>query len=401
MKTGFKKIAAFLTAAAIAATLSGCSDNGYIMEVDGMPIRTGVYISLQQISMSNAHDKLSEITDEDFSDNKTFFAQSINGESMSDWVKKDTVKGIKRFTGVQRLCERYGIVLTDDEKAKINKDIQAEWDSTSVNYYGYTFTIKEMYGYDSMADYYSAQGIGIDSLKEIAYVNALNEKLFLYFYGEGGEDAVPEQEIDDYLEESSVAYRLITIQYVDFRGDPVIGTEQDVMKEFANELADKYNNGAEYVDIMYEYDLYKAQNDAKYKAEQEFDENPPDGVTYDEYIEAAASEATATRYEDDSLFDEIVFNKNEYLSDEVMDFLLEAPADGTAAAYEGVTAAYVIIRNPVSNFPGWKLEHRNEVLTELRGDEYNSKMEILCQNYDVVQKDKLVDGKYAPEKLNK
>lgn len=402
MKTSFKKIAAFLTAAAIVTTLSGCSDNGYIMTVDDMPIRTGVYISFQQTSMNNARDRLSEIIG-DLSDTEELdvFSQSMDGKSFSDWVKDDTKKGIKRFVGVQRQCEQFGITLSDDEKSEISKSVQANWDLTEMNYYGYTYSVQDIYGYNSMGDYYTSQGIGIDSLKEISYANALNDKLFMHYYGEGGEKAVPTEEIDEYLEENSVAYKLITMGYTDFRGDPVVGDEQQEIIDLAESYAELYNNKKSFIDVLYEFDLYTAQNKAKKEAEEEFEANPPEGVTYDEYIAEAVKKATATKGESDDKYDEIVFNDNSYLTDELMDFILSAPADGTAAAYAGSTSVYIIIRNPVSNFPAWREQNLEDVLTTLRGDDYDSLMDLMSQNYDVVQKEDLVNKKYAPEKLNK
>ena len=397
----FKGIAAFLTAAAIVTTLSGCSDNGYIMEVDGMPIRTGIYISFQQTSMNNAYEKLYEEVGGDIDDVEDLFTQSIDNKSYSDWVKDDTKRGLKRFVGIQRQCAEFGITLSDEEKAKISKQVQANWDTTSTEYYGYTFTIQEIYGFDTMGDYYESQGIGIDSLKEISYANALNDKLFKYYYGEGGEFAVPDEEIDEYLEENSVAYRLITMQYVDYTGFPVVGEEQDAIVELAKSYAQKYNDGAKWVDILYDYDLYKAKNDAKYAAEQAYQADPPEGVSYDEYMDEAISKATATKYDDDEMFDEIVFNDNDYLSDEVMDHILEAPMDGKAAVYEGSTAVYIIVRNPVKNFPGWKEDQLDTVLTTLKGEDFDKMMDLMSQNYEIVQKDDLVNGKYSPEKLNK
>lgn len=397
----FKGIAAFLTAAAIVTTLSGCSDNGYIMEVDGMPIRTGIYISFQQTSMNNGYEKLKEILGNDLDYIDDIFTQSINEKSFSDWVKDDTKRGLKRFVGIQRQCDQFGITLSDEERAKISKQVQANWDTTQVDYSGYTFTVQDIYGYDSMGDYYTSQGIGIDSLKEISYANALNDKLFKYYYGEGGQYAVPDEDIDEYLEDNSVAYKLITMQYVDYTGFPVVGEELDAIVEMAKDYAQRYNDGEQWVDILYDYDLYKAKNDAKYAAEQAYEADPPEGVSYDEYMEEALSKATATKYDDDEMFDEIVFNENEYLSDEVMDLILEAPMDGKAAAYEGSTAVYIIVRNPVKNFPGWKTEHLDTVLSTLKGEDFDNMMDLMSQNYDIVQKDDLVNGKYSPEKLNK
>ncbi|MDE7230189.1 MAG: hypothetical protein K2N56_06875, partial [Oscillospiraceae bacterium] len=389
---------------------------GYIMTVDGMPIRTGIYISFQQTSMNNASEKLSELDSDDSDDSgnsdsadssdtesekTSIFDRTIDGMSVSDWVKEDTRKGIKRFVSIFHQCDQYNITLTDDELTKINNDIQENWNTTSINYYGYTFTVEQIYGYKSMGDYYTAQGIGMDSLKEISTANALSNKLFMYYYGEGGSKAVPSDEIDKYLEENSVAYKLITFNYRDFRGDPVVGDEKDDIIERAKSYAERYNNGAKFIDILYDFDLLAAQNKARAEAEEYYEASPQEGYTLEEYMDMAAGKATAEKGESDEKYDEVIFNDSGILSDELMDFIKEAPEDGKAAVYEGTTSAYLIIRNPISEFPNWKTNNLEDVLKELRGEEFDTLMDDISKDYTVDQKDSLVNGKYAPEKLNK
>ncbi len=426
MNTTFKKIAAFLSASAVVMTLSGCSDNGYIMTVDGMPIRTGVYISFQQTSMNNANDRLEELnnSDSDDPDNSdssdssessensensssgseetSIFDQTVDGKTFSDWVKDDTLKGVKRFVGVQRQCEQFGITLTDDEKSQVNKEVQENWDTTSMNYGGYTFTVEQIYGFKTMGEYYTSQGIGIDSLKEIAMANKLNDKLFLHYYSEGGEKAVPDDELNKFIEENNAAYKLITLGYTDFRGDPLVTDEekQEVVDR-AKGYAERYNKGEKFVDILYDHDLLTAQNKARKEAEELYEETPQEGCTLEEYMDKKAKEATAEKGTSDDLYDEIIGKENSILSEELTEFIMNAPVDKKAAVYEGVTGVYLIIRSPMSDFPKWKEQNVESVLEELRGEEYDSMMDLMSQNYDVVQKDNLVNGKYSPEKLNK
>lgn len=406
MKRTFGKIAAIMSAAVMAASLSGCADNGYLMTVDGMPIRNGVYISFQQTSMSNANSRLSQV-DSAFTDNtgasmeSNIFDRKIDGMSVSDWVKEDTKKNIKRFVAVQRLCEKFGITLTDDEITQINKEIQENWDATNVDYYGYNFTIEQIYGYKTMGDYYSSQGIGIDSLKEMETANKLSDKLFMYYYGEGGEKAVPSDELDKYFDENVVAYKLITMNYLDFRGDPVAGDEKQAIIDTAKSYADRYNNGEKFIDVLYDFDLLTAQNTARKDAEELYELEPVEGYTVEEYMEKMAGEASAEKGEADDDYDELIFIDSGLLTDELMEFIKSAPIDGKAAVYEGDTSVYVIIRNPVSNFPDWKERNLEDVLTELRGEEYDNLMSEMSSNYEIVQDDRLVNSKYAPEKLNK
>lgn len=424
MKTTFKRIAALLSAAAIAMTLSGCADNGYIMTVDGMQIRNGVYISFQQTSMNNVNDRISELNSSDSntsdgtestdssdsssssdstSSDVDIFTLSVDGKSVSDWVKEDTVKGLKRFVGIQRQCEKYGITLTDEERSEINKEVQENWDMTSVNYYGYTFTIEQMYGYKTMGKYYESQGIGIESLKEIAAANKLSDKLFMYYYGEGGEKAVPDDEINKYMEDNYSTYKLITLNYTNYRGEASVEDEdKKETVDTAKSYADRYNKGEKFSDIVYDFNLRNAQKEARGEAEDYYTETPQEGYTLEEYLEYAAGKATVEKstLEDDD-YNEVIENENSPLTDTVTDFIKEAPKDGKAAVYEGTSAAYVIIRSTMDTVPEWRKNHLEEILTAIKGKEYDSTMDLMSQNYDIVQNDYLVNTKYAPEKLNK
>lgn len=414
MKTSFKRIAAVLSAAAIVTTLSGCADNGYIMSVDGMQIRNGIYISFQQTSMENANAKISELnssnSDSSGSSDSSetsqpevdIFTLTLDGKSVSDWVKEDTKKGLRRYVGIRRQCEQYGITLSDEELSQINKDVQENWDTTSINYYGYTFTVQQIYGYPSMGEYYEAQGIGMESLKEITITNTLNDKLFEYYYCEGGERAVPEDEINKYIEENYSTYKLITLSYTDYRGDPIVTDEekQEVIDR-AKTYADRYNKGEKFIDINYDNDLFEAQKKERADAEDYYNESPQEGYTLEEYLEKAANEAKAEKGESDDDYDEVIKNDDSLLTEALTDYILEAPKDGKASVFEGTSAAYVVIRKPMDGLTTWREKNLITVLHAMRGDDYDSKMELMTQNYDIVQNDYLVNTKYAPEKLNK
>lgn len=406
MKTSlgtFKKIASVLAAAAIGASMSGCMDNGYIMTVDGMQIRNGVYLSLQQTSFSNAQDKLDEADESDDSSDSSDSSDTsssvdvtekmIDGKTYSDWVKEDTIKGVKRFVGTHRKCEEVGIALTDEELSAITKSINDDWESS--NYY------LQILGLNSMGEYYESLGIGKDSLKEIDIVSALDDKLFMYYYGEGGAMAVPDDEIDTYIEENNAAYKLITLPYQDYNGDPVVTDEEKKeINDRAKDYADRYNDGESFVDILYAFDLKKAQDDARSEAEENYKEDNEEGLSKEEYVQKAIDEATAERGESDDNYDEVITKDSSYVTEALRDYIFSAEADGKATVFEGTTSAYVVIRKPVLDLEGWRDNNLSSVLRKMKNDDFNSFMDLACQNYDVEQNDYLVDKKYSPEKMH-
>ena len=427
MNITFKKIAAAVSAVVLAGTLSGCAlENGYIMTVDDIDIRSGVYISFEQDAIDKAYDIIEQRaaenaeSDGDGEDADTsggtsadgsaeeynIFDEVIDGKSFSDWVKEETLKGVKRYVGIKRQCEEFGIALSDEEIAEINSDIQEEWDSGN-------FYVQYYYGFSTLGEYYSSMGIGIESLKEIEKADRLNNLLFLHYYGEGGQLAVPDDEIDPYIEENYAAYRLITLQFLDYRGDLLTSDlqKQEILDR-AQEYADRINKGESFADVYYDFNLLTAQNKAKADAEDSYDEmfldglldeegRTPDGLTEEEYVLKAINSATATKGESDSMYDEVASKDHSILTDELTDYLFSLPADSKAYVYEGTTSAYVVVRMPADALSNWKASNIETILHELRDDAFDSFMDLACQNYKVSMNEYLVNKKYSPEKILK
>ncbi len=417
MKKIFKRIMAVLTAAAVAASLSGCVDNGYIMTVDGMEIRNGIYLSLLQTSISTANSKVEEQNEaeDDSSDTSdssessetsdtssdtdsetegvtSIFDSVIDGKSYSDWIISDTRDAVKRFVGIQRECERLGIALTDEEQTDIINEVKEQWEDTTIAYYGL--------GFANWGEYYETLGIGLESLKELSLVDELNEKLFLYHYDRGGDWAVSDEEFSEKANEDYAGYNLITLQYLDYNGDPLILDEEyQEVKDRANEYAERINDGESLIDVMYDYYLYEAQNDARADAEASYSEDNDEGLTMEEYVEKAAEEASVERAEDEREFDEFISKDNSAVTDELTDFIFSLPTDGKAYVLEGTTSAYVVVRKSVLDLENWETYYRTDILREMKGDEFDSKMDIICQNFDVKQNDYLVNTKYSPKKV--
>lgn len=404
MKNTIKKIMAAAAAVVLAASLSGCMDNGYIMTVDGMKIRNGVYISLEQTSINLANQKVSEQeaetensdgTSYDTSSNseeEDIFTKVIDGKSYSDWIVEDTRKGVLRFVGIQRQCEEYGIALSEEEIADISKAVNAQWEDTTIAYYGL--------GFENWGKYYESMGIGKDSFKELSLVDALNEKLFLHYYDKGGEWAVPEDEFVEAANEEYAAYNLISFQYVDYRGDVLVTeAEYQEVKDMGKEYADRINSGESMIDIMHDYYLFSAQNKARKEAEDEYTVEKAEGLSKEEYADKAVSEVTVEKAESEKEFDELISKENSVLTDELTEYLFSLPYDGKAYVYEGTTSVYVVVRKPVTALENWETEYRSTILRNIKGDEFDSKMDIMCQNYSVEQNDYLVNTKYSPKKI--
>ena len=141
-----KKILSGVLAGAIAISLCGCADNGYIMTVDGTDIRNGIYLYYQQLAYENACDKLNEIYGESSSSSSgsssssssasssssssmDFFTQSIENKSSSEWVKNETLRLVRQYIAIQRLAAEKGFELTEEDNKEINDVIKEMWET--------------------------------------------------------------------------------------------------------------------------------------------------------------------------------------------------------------------------------------------------------------------------------
>lgn len=405
MTKAFKKLSAVITAAAIAASLSGCVDNGVIMTVDGMEIKNGVYISLLRTSINLANTEVEEIkaaentdstsdTDSTSSESEDVdvFDYVIDGKSYSDWIIDDARAGVMRFVGIQRECERLGIGLSEDERNEIAQSLNEQWEDTSISYYGMEFS--------TWGEYYESMGIGLESMKELTIADELNDILFLHYYDEGGEWAVSDEEFEAAANENYAAYNVIELNYLDYKGDLLIlDDEKQEVKDRAKGYAERFNNGEDFLDIMYDEDWLNARNDAKADAEESYTEANADGLTKEEYIQKAIDEVSVTRADDIAQYDQMIEKDGSSVSEELSEFVFGLDIDGKAYVLEGTTAVYVVVRKSVLDLENWELYYRTEVLQDMKGDEFDSRMDIICQNYDVEANDYLINHKYSPKKI--
>lgn len=402
MNTNFKKLAAALSAAAIACTFTACMDNGSLMTVDGAEIRNGVYISYLMNFTNTAQSRVSEessanSTDSTDSESETdFWSAAIDGKDVTEWIKENTLKSIRGHVGVQRLCEKYGISLTDEELTVINTECDKEWESSDI----YT---KYIYGFDTVGDMNEARGVSIDSYKEIVRVNMLRNKLFLHYYDTDGEYAVPDDEYNKFIDENYAAIRIMSLPYKDYMGNELTDeSEIKAIKDKAQEYTDRLNDGERYETIRYLYELANAQDEARKKASTEYSEEVAGGLSPDEYIEKAADEATYTVPDDASLFDMAFSKANSSYNTEVTDFIMSLARDGKPYVFHSDEAktSYVVVRMEMSVLENWKESNRESILQQMRGDAFNELLEQASANYEVQQDNYLVNTKYTPKKVS-
>ena len=399
MKFNLKKTAAGILALAVTVSMCGCGDNGYLMTVDGMDIRNGIYLSFQQSAYNDAYSKIEEQNSSDDSSSGTseidVFSENVENKSASDWIKEKTLKDVRKFVAVQRVCEENGIALTEDEIAEMNSDLQSTWNEENMY-------IQYVFGFDTAGEYYESLGVGMDSLREIRRANALSDKLFLYYYDADGVYPVTEDEINGYLTENYAAVKLLTLNLTNYKGEALESDEDKaVVKAKANSYAERLNNGESFIDVKYDFDLAAAQDKARASAESAYTEDNEENLSEEDYIQKAVDEATAEKAEKLEDLDQFISKENSTLDEHLTEYIWNAASDGKATVFEHDSEVYVVVREDVTAKDEWKKESNETILKAIKSDEYDSLMELTYQNYEVELDEYLVNKKYAPEKTLK
>lgn len=396
--TRFKKILAAGAAIVCAAALTGCSDNGYIMNVEGIDIRNGIYLSGVMSAYGDAYEKVSEAREEQglTSEVEDLFKESIDGKPVSDWVKEEALNQVKRSVAIQKLCEENGIALSDEEANEINAEINQMWTEES-------FYAQYLYGTDTMGEYYDGVGIGKDSLRESFTVSNLYQKLFMHYYGEGGLTPVSDADLNTYLNENYASAFVLELKYTDYQGILLTDDDEiDAVKLLAQSYADRINGGESIADIKYEYDLKTAQDEARTDAEDDYPDlsEAEKPATLEEYVQQMVDAATAEKAESDSELFTHIKKESSSFSTEITDFIWGAEANGKAGLFETTNNSIcVIIRNDITTESEWKEENNYDLLSEIKSDEFEDTLKAVYEGYTVNAKENLINGKYSPEKI--
>ncbi|MBR1423462.1 MAG: hypothetical protein IJ571_08500 [Ruminococcus sp.] len=239
MSKAKRLIAAAAATAVCAASFTGCSDTTYIMEVGGKKINAGIYIYniYSEMSYRNMMLYYTEGVTEDF------FSQKIEGKDYADYLSDYALKATKEYAVVVEKFEEYGLELTNDELKDINDSVNDAW--------------------DSQGDLYEYEGISKESIKLAQKASLMRDKLFDYFYGEGGKEEVTSADMESYLNDNYMRYKLLTFSKA------VEGDENaDATNAEAKDNFDEYSAMADGLGFE-DFDLVIHAYEEKAAAEQE------------------------------------------------------------------------------------------------------------------------------------
>lgn len=430
MSHNYRRFIAASCAIVCAASMTGCSDSGYIGTINGMQIPNGIYIyDLQLTAYNEASSKIKEEKGDSLGTAEvTVFTETIDGKPASAWLKDYALERVKRYVAIESLFDEYGLTLSDDDNNSINDYIKSL--DNDLGYYAQYYGIEE----STFGEHFENMGISKDTLRKITENSYKESAVFLHNYDKDGLTPVSEDEINSYATENYAAVKLLKVTFTDHQGLSLKDdADKEKIRELAQSYADRANSGEDWVDIQYDFDLRAAQYEAWTDADDSYAEEhsstaeaksteeakqtaeaeiPAEEIytkpivstgdaDYDKYVQDKIDAATAEKKESAEDCEQYIRKDSSSLNEKLTEYVWNTAADGKATLFENEeeNCVYVVVRDDVTTMKTW-LETQNEgILHGIKDDAFDELLKSTYDSYSVELNDYLVNTKYAPEKL--
>lgn len=219
MRNTLKKLTAALLALAMCLTFAGCYDENKTWAAkkgeSTMPI--GGYIYYLYTSYNEAASKVDSNTD--------VLKGTIDGKEAKTWIRDQALNRLKAFYYISDKFDELGLTLTDEDKADMDSVTSGLWSY-------YQTTMEEL-------------GVSRDSLNLVHSVYSMKyQKVFEAMYGEGGELAIPENELKTYYTDNYYSYEYF---YAPLSKTNEDGTNTDLSDDEKAELKSTFEKYAEQI----------------------------------------------------------------------------------------------------------------------------------------------------------
>ncbi len=366
-----KKISAVAVTSAMALSLASCGqDTTWGAKIDETELRAGIFIYYQSDAFSRAYDYMTE-TDTDV------MALTIDGMSTEDWVNDQTIKSMQEYVAVENKFEELGLAFENNEEEVAKANVEQWWEYVS--------------------EYFEGIGVSQESYLDVVINSEKKAAIFDYYYGEGGEMEVAEDDIRTYLNENFARIKYIDMPLKDGEGNLLKTEGKAEIKAMAEEYIERMKNGEAFEDISAEYDEY--YNGLVEEATAAETEGSDENTIEIDLDEMAAAEETEEA-------DDLVLLGSVTSADyPIPSASVHEKVVGNALGVD----EYLLIEEDEVYYIVYKMDlfadeeyydyKKTDVLNELKGEEFDATVTSWTENQNVVVNDAAVK-RYTIEKLN-
>lgn len=231
-----KKILSICLVLAITVSFSACFDGRYfqtVVSLDKEKISSGLYLAFLLESYNNAKNKRNN-------QEQNVFDIEIDGKKAEDWIKDEAIRSSKIALLLPREAGEKNLILASNEVQDIEKQAQQQ--------------------YAFFKTYYSKNGIGEASLKNILYTQKLADTLFTAIYGSSGLNPVPDAEVDKFFRENFSKIQYVSLPLVDANNKKLSKDKISLIENSAKEFVEKAEKGEDFEALSKTYYLTASAN---------------------------------------------------------------------------------------------------------------------------------------------
>ena len=374
-----KKSTAFIAAAAMALSMSSCGkDTTWGAEIDGEQLRAGIMIYFQSSAVSEAMAYMPSTDTTAAADGETTTTAesvsvldiTIEDKPAREWINDKAVQSMREYAAVEKKFDELGLAFENKEEDRLNIVVDQMWD-----YFG---------------EYYEELGVSKQSYHDVGLNSEKRTAIFNYYYGEGGEKAVPDDEVISYLSENNARVKYITMPLKDGEGNLLKSEGKAELKTMVEGYIDRLEaSSATFEEIEKEYNDYY---DALVKAATETTEENADTAEQPETEEdTAAAEPN---------YGTVISKDTTYISSKIVEqaFSGESGSAYTLIEDDDNEVYYLVQVMGLFDDPDYLENNRESVLHTLKDEEFSAEVESWTEGQNVVVNQDSID-RYKLDKI--
>lgn len=341
-----KKSFAIILSVVMLFGFASCGNTSWVVKTENNTVTSGLYLGYL------VEQTIAQLQGQNASSVDDLLKMTVEEKIMPDYIKEKVLLNSKKYLAVEEKFTELGLALTEEDLATVNSTL-----TSYTSYYG---------------DFFENNGCSNASLKELLTNNLKADRLFNYYYGEGGEKEVKKEDLKSYFAENYALCRLISFSTVDSStGEDLADEELEKVKTTADEYLKRAQNGEDFITLAEEYKTAQGE-----EIEADAKEEGDDGLTDYDYIVNIES----TTYDEDFVKEVFAMEK---------DAVKLVTTDNTI---------YLVLKKDVLENEKTYDAYSSGLLSNMKGSEFDETIEGWTESMTFTVNDSAVK-RYAPKKI--